>query len=158
MRRTAVTELIVRDGRLSLAIRTMEGLHRVIETSLDPSQEIYCDYLLVGGRLWIRRVYDAHTPPSRGVVVDDDLATVEWSDPAVRYGKAVYRSLSEGRWIVTVTGDGSLGLAKIDEDTEVELQGPPPVRDYEQIVKQIRDEIARVTAGDLLRRVLWPGK
>jgi hypothetical protein len=158
VRRTAVTELIVKDNRLSLEIRTIEGVHRVIPTTLDPAEEIYCDYLLTGGRLWIRRVYDAHTPPSKGVLIDDDLQHVDWNDPAARYGKAVYRALSEGRWIVTVTGDGSLGLAKIDADTDVTLRGPPPVRDYDEIEKQINDDIANVTTGDVLKRILTPGK
>jgi hypothetical protein len=149
--KTAVTELIVKDGRLSVAIRTIEGVDRVVDTPFDPTTEIYCDYVLVNGRLWIRRVYDSHTPPSDGLVITDTLQSVNWNDPAARYGKAVYRSLSEGRWIVTVTGDGSLGLAKIDENADVTLSGPPPVRDYEQIDKQIHDAMGRVSIGDVLK-------
>ena len=103
VRKTAVTELIVKDGRLSLAIRTIEGVNRLIDTPFDPAREIYCDYVLLDGRLCIRRVYDAHTPPHKGLVIDDKLEYVDWNDPAARYGNAVYRSLSEGRWIVTGT-------------------------------------------------------
>ncbi|MCD6405205.1 MAG: hypothetical protein J7M19_05225 [Planctomycetes bacterium] len=80
--RTAVTELIVKDGRLSLAIRTIQGVERVIDTPFDPAREIYCDYVLLDGRMWIRRVYDAHTPPREGLVIDNDLQHVNWSDPA----------------------------------------------------------------------------
>jgi len=156
--RTAVTELIVKDGRLSLAIRTIQGVDRVIDTPFDPAREIYCDYVLLDGRLWIRRVYDSRTPPSKGLVIDSSLEQVNWNDPAARYGKAVYRSLDEGRWIVTVTGDGSLGLAKTDAKAEVVLSGPPPVRDYEQIKKQIDDRMADVTAGDVLKRLVAPPK
>ena len=154
VRKTAVTELIVKDGRLSLAIRTIEGVERVIGTPFDPAREIYCDYVLLNGRLWIRRVYDAHTPPNKGLVIDDKLRQVDWGDPAARYGKAVYRSLGEGRWVVTVTGDGSLGLAKADGKGDVSLSGPPPVRDYDQLEKQINEAVAHVTVGDVLKRVL----
>ena len=157
VRKTAVTELIVKDGQLSLAIRTIEGVDRMIETSFDPAQEIYCDYVLLDGRLWIRRVYDAHTPPSKGLVIDDSLEHVDWDDPAARYGNAVYRSLGEGRWIVTVTGDGSLGLARTDSKSDVLLSGPPPVRDYDQLEKQINGALADVTVSDVLKRVLTSG-
>jgi len=157
VRRTAVTELIVKDGRLSLAIRTIRGVDRVLDTPFDPAQEIYCDYALLDGRLWIRRVYDAHTPPSKGLVIDDSLEQVDWNNPAARYGKAVYRSLSEGRWIVTVTGDGSLGLVKTDANANVVLTSPPPVRDYDQIDKQIDEEMAHVTVGDVLKHIFSSG-
>lgn len=156
VRKTATTELIVRDGTLSVAIRTIEGLERLVETPFAPSREIYCDYVLTDGRLWIRRVYDSHTPPSRGVIIDEALAHVDWTDPATRFGKAVYRSLGEGRWIVTVTGDGALGLAKTDADAEVVLSGPPPVRDYEELEKQIDEDVADVRLGEVLKRLVAP--
>lgn len=158
VRKTAVTELLVKDGRLSVAIRTIEGADQVIEAPFDPSREIYCDYVLLDGRLWIRRIYDADTPPRQGLLIDDKLAEVDWNNPAARYGNAVYRSLGEGRWVVTVTGDGSLGLARVDERAEVTLSGPPPVRDYDQIDKQIHDALAGITAGDVLKRLLGWGR
>ena len=154
VRKTAVTELIVKDGKLSLAIRTIEGVERLIETPFDPAKEIYCDYVLLDGRLWIRRVYDGHTPPSEGLVIDEKLASVDWNDPAARYGNAVYRSLTEGRWIVTVTGDGSLGLAKANGKSATILSGPMPVRDYDQLEKQINEDISRVRVTDVLKRLL----
>lgn len=158
VRKTAVTELIVKDGHLSVAIRTLEGVDRVIDTPYDPSREIYCDYVLMDGRLWIRRVYDAHTPPRQGLLIDHALETVNWGDPAARYGNAVYRSLDEGRWVVTVTGDGSLGLAKVASKAEVRLSGPPPVRDYEELLKQIDDSLAEVTTAEVLKRMIVSGK
>ena len=153
VRRTAVTELIVKDGRLSLAIRTIEGVERVIDTPFDPAREIYCDYVLLDGRLWIRRVYDAQTPPYKGLVIDDKLEQVDWNNPAARYGNAVYRSLGEGRWIVTVTGDGALGLARTDGKAPATLSGPPPVREYQQLDKQIKDAMADVTFGEVVKHV-----
>lgn len=158
VRKTAVTELLVKQGKLSVAIRTIEGVDRIIETPFNPAHEIYCDYVLLNGRLWIRRVYDAHTPPRQGVLIDDNLKEVNWNDPTARYGNAVYRSLDEGRWIVTVTGDGSLGLAKVDNTAEVVLSGPPPVRDYEQIQKQLNEDLAAVSTKDVLKQLLASGK
>jgi hypothetical protein len=153
-----VTELIVKDGRLSLVVRTIQGVERTIDTPFDPRREVYCDYVVLNGRLWIRRVYDSHTPPRDGLVVDKELQDVNWSDPAARYGKAVYRSLEEGRWVVTVTGDGSLALVRVQPEAEVILSGPPPVRDYEQLKKQVDDSLAKVTPGEVLKRVISPGK
>ena len=153
VRRTAVTELLVRGGKLSVAIRTIEGVDRLIETPFDPSREIYCDYVLVDGRLWIRRVYDNYTPPYKGQVIDERFASVDWNAPNAREGKAAYRSLSEGRWVVTVTGDGALALVKADDKTPTVLSGPPPVRDYDQIEKQIADQYSHVTFGEVVRRI-----
>ena len=154
VRKTAVTELTVQGGRLSVAVRTIEGVQRTFETPFDPGHEIYCDYVLLDGRMWIRRVYDAQTPPREGLVIDEDLAKVDWTDPAARHGNAVYRSLSEGRWIVTLTGDGSLGLAKVDADAVVTLSGPPPVRDYQEMLKGIAESMEGISAGEVLKRLV----
>jgi len=154
--RSAVTELLVEKGKLSVVIRTIEGVERVIETPFDPSREIYCDYVVADGRIWIRRVYDDHTPPREGLVIDESLRYVDWDDPAARYGKAIYRSLDEGRWIVTVTGGGSLGLAKAPAAAEVVLSPPAPVRDYEEMEKEIGDTVRKVGAVEVLRRVISP--
>jgi len=156
--KTAVTELVVKDSRLSVVIRTIQGVERVIDTPFDPTREIFCDYVVLDGRLWIRRVYDSHTAPRDGLVIDKDFQYVNWNDPGARYGKAVYRSLGEGRWVVTVTGDGSLALVKVDAKTEVTLSGPPPVRDYEQVKKQVDDSLAKVTLGDVLKHLIAPSK
>ncbi len=158
VRKTAVTELLVENSKLSVVIRTMEGLDRVIDTPFDPMREIYCDYVLLDGRLWIRRVYDANTPPNRGLVIDDNLEHVNWNDSAARHGIAVYRSLSEGRWVVTVTGGGSLGLVKADAKADVRLSAPPPVLDFDQIEKEINEAVAHVSVGDVLKRLLARGE
>ena len=156
--KTAITELVVKDNRLSVAIRTIQGVERTIETPFDPKCEIYCDYVILDGRMWIRRVYDAQTAPSEGLLIDNSLERVDWNDPAAGYGKAVYRSLGEGRWVVTVTGDGSLGLAKVEDDAKVALSGPPPVRDYEQVEKEISRSVADVTIADIVKRIAAEGK
>lgn len=70
VRKTAVTELIVQNGTICVAIQTADGAERVIQTPFDPSHEVYVDYLVANGRLWIRRVFDEQTPPDKGLVID----------------------------------------------------------------------------------------
>lgn len=142
IRRTAVTELVVDEGRLSVAIRDAVGVRRVIETPFDPSHEIYVDYAVLDGRLWIRRVFDDRTPPGEGVLVDPGLAQVDWDAHGEAYGKATYRSLAPGRWVVSVSGDGSLGLARLGDGEPSVLSPPPAVRDYEP-VESARDDALR---------------
>ena len=153
--RTAVTELLVKDGALQVVVRTAEGRLKQIDTPFDPSREIYVDYVILDGRLWIRRVFDAQTPPERGVLVDPGIATVQWERLASGHGKAVYRSLSEGRWVVTVTGDGSLGLAKAEEGSPPALLSPPPeIRDFDQIDQDVRASVDRIGPGEVLRSLV----
>ncbi len=154
VRKTAVTELVVEDGKLCVSIRTNEGVVKQIPTPFDPSGEIYVDYVVLDGRLWVRRVFDAQTPPSAGVVVEPELTDVGWDDPALAHGKAVYRRLDEGRWVVTVTGDGSLGLAKATGNEPTDLTSTPSVRDYEPVHEQARAEVDRIGPGDVVRRLV----
>lgn len=128
--KTAVTELAVHDGKLSVLVVSDNGILRQVPTPYDPANEIYVDYIVRDGRLWIRRVFDANTPPSQGVVVDPMLQSVDWSHNEAEVGKAVYRALDEGRWVISVTGAGSLGLVKVDDDASVKLASTPKVADY----------------------------
>ncbi len=150
IRKTAVTELIVDEGRLTLSVPTPDGGRRNIETGFDPSNEIYCDYVQIDGRLWIRRLYDDRTAPSEGLLLDTRFEFVDWDAPGARQGHAVYRSLAPGRWIVTVTGDGSLGLVPVEGDRPTQLTPAPQVYDYEQIDKQLRARIDRIGPGDVV--------
>lgn len=151
VRRTAVTELRVANGKLDVAIRTLDGEERIIPTPFDPRGEIYVDFAVRDGRLWIRRVFDALTPPSLGVVIDPQLLAIDWDAPGARFGKAVYRSLSEGRWAVTVSGDGSLSLARVPDDVRTVLAPAPPVRDFEQINQEVRTRLDQFSPLELLR-------
>ncbi len=157
VRKTAVTELVVEDGALSVSIRNAEGVVKQVATPFDPSGEIYVDYVVLDGRLWVRRVFDAKTPPSEGVVVEPELAETDWDDPALAHGKAVYRRLDEGRWIVTVTGDGSLGLAKASGAEPTNLTAVPQVRDYEPVDEQARAEVEQIGPGDVVRSLVGVG-
>jgi len=147
VRRTAVTELLVEDGLVTVVVRSAEGVMREIPTTLDAEGEIYVDYVVVDGRLWIRRVFDDMTPPINGQVIDPAMASILWDDADVQVGKAVYRSLDEGRWVVTVTGNGSLGLERAPHEAS-ELSPPPLISSPEEIT----DADARVKgigAGDV---------
>ncbi len=153
VRETAITELQVsKAGGLSVRIRTIEGVQSIIETPYDPTGEVYIDYVVRDGRVWIRRIFDAKTPPAQAMVIDPEFAAINWDDGRTRLGKAVYRSLSEGRWVVTVTGDGSLGLAKADDPGDrAVLATAPEVREYDQIEEQVDARVRDLTPGDIWR-------
>ena len=154
VRKTAVTELLVGDGRLRVRVRTAEGVVQEVQTPYDPSREVYLDYAVLDGRVWIRRVFDEKTPPSEGVLIDPRLAHIEWDLTGAEVGKAVYRSLSDGRWVVSVTGNGSLGLVRVGDEEEVELAAPPPVVDFRAVEGEIEAEMERVGLAELWGRVV----
>lgn len=153
--RTAVTELRVHDGRVDVVVKNAAGEVEVIPTSLDPNREVYVDYVVLDGRLWIRRVFDSATPPDQGQTIDSRLVNIDWDEKHLVYGKATYRRLAEGRWVVTVTGDGSLGLARRDEaDTQpVDLATAPPVADFDAEEEAMAAGDA-IGAREVLQRVL----
>jgi hypothetical protein len=154
VRKSAVTELVVEGGSLSVVVRTLDGTLNEIETPYDPQGEIYVDFAVVGGRLWVRRVFDAHTAPSEGVVVDPKVADLDWDAPGATFGKAVYRSLDEGRWVVTVSGDGSLALTKATDGLPADLNGAPKIHDYAEFERTLDEELERITLGDVWSRLL----
>jgi len=153
VKRTAVTELIVADGGVCVSIRNAEGEIQRIDTPYKAGSEVFVDYVVIDGRLWIRRVFDADTPPNGGVVIDPALADVAWDTGDLLQGKAVYRKVDEGRWVVTVTGNGALGLVKREGDSE-ELAPPPPVRDYPPTIEEVDADVQRVGTFDVLKRVI----
>ena len=152
--RTAVTELVVADGKLAVVIRDAGGNLRTIGTPYDPAREIYVDFVVVDGRLWIRRVFDDRTPPEQGLLIDPALAQIDWNADEAAHGKAAYRALSPGRWVVTVTGDGSLGLARSPGDAPAELAPPPPVRDYQPVETQLDASLRELGPGELLHALM----
>ncbi len=154
VRRTAVTELVVDGGKLCVSIRNAEGVVKSIPTPFDPTGEIYVDYVVLDGRLWVRRVFDAKTPPSEGVLIDPKLVEVAWDNETATHGKAVYRQLGEGRWVVSVTGDGSLGLAKATNSDPVDLATSPDVHDYEPITQQAQAEVDRIGLTDVMKHLV----
>lgn len=154
VRKTAVTELAVEQGKLSVVVRTADGLDRTIETDCDTGYPIHCDYIVMDGRLWIRRVYDDRTAPENGKVIDLDISEIDWSSKKVQYGKTIYKLLNDGRWVVSVTGDGSLGLARKTEDDGKPLALAPPVQDFKEIEKKIDAEVSEITIMDVLTSLM----
>jgi len=154
VRRAAVTELVVEEGALSVAIRDGLGERAVIETPYDPSKEIYVDFAIVGGRVWIRRVFDDATPPSQGTVIDPELADIDWDSADAEVGKAVYRSLGEGRWVISVSGNGGLGLRRARPDELIVLSEAPRVASYDEIEAEAEDAADRVSLRDVLSRLV----
>lgn len=158
--KTAVTELVVEEGKLFVHVRNATGDVQVLETPYDPRGEIYVDFVVVNGRLLIRRLFDEKTRPADAMVIDERLADVDWAAEESRLGKAVYRALDDGRWVITVTTNGSLDLARAPEGESFDLVSAPPVREYDQIREEAAHEIEEIGPGDVIRRVFYgkPGK
>jgi len=67
----------------------------------------------------------------------------------------VYRELGQGRWVITVTANGSLDLVSAPEGESFELVSAPPVRDYDEIQEEAAHEIEEIGPGDVFRRVFY---
>ena len=56
VRRTAVTELVVREGgAVTVRVRTARGMIDEIDTRIDARSEVYVDFVVIDGRALIRR-------------------------------------------------------------------------------------------------------
>ncbi|MHA7814239.1 MAG: hypothetical protein ACX94C_12720 [Phycisphaerales bacterium] len=154
VRQTAVTELVVKDRTVTVQVRTIEGAVETIETRANPDKEIYVDFALLEGRLWIRRVFDADTPPSRANLINPKLANIDWDQESALVGQAVYRRLGEGRWVVNTSGDGALALTKVPEDQIINLSPPPEIGDFDEIQSEVSDTIDKVSWRDVFAAVL----
>ncbi|MGP1309008.1 MAG: hypothetical protein ACTS27_02285 [Phycisphaerales bacterium] len=152
VRQSAVTELLVEDGRIDLRIRTAAGAVREIPTPFDPSRELFVDFVVRDGRVLIRRVFDDRTPPGEGLVLDEELEVIDWDDPSFSRGQTAYRRFEEGRWVVALTGSGAFALRRVGPVDDVELVSGPQINEYEQLERETRDELRSLTAVDVLRR------
>ncbi|MEM9064835.1 MAG: hypothetical protein AAGB51_05035 [Planctomycetota bacterium] len=153
--RQAVTELLVRDDTITVLVRNPGGVVEEIATPYDPRGEVYVDYVVADGRLLIRRVFDELTPPASGTVIDPAVEFVDWADPRMLQGQAVYRQLDEGRWIITVTGNGSLGLVRAGDAGDVgELVSEPEIADFSSLPEEADAEVERIRVGELLQRLV----
>lgn len=154
VRRTAVTELVVTGGTVTALVRSAHGAIAEIPTTADPSREVYVDFALVDGRVWIRRVFDSATRPEDATVIDPRLAEVDWEGPTASVGQAVYRTLGDGRWVVRVSGDGALGLEKVPDDAVISLAEAPPVRSYDEVQAEVEQTVRAVGWRDVLGAVV----
>ena len=158
VRRSAVTELLVRDGSLSVVIRTPEGVLDEVPTAVDPAREVYVDYVVKDGRLWIRRVFDDQTAPENATVIDPSLVDLDWEAASLEHGQAVYRRFQDGRWLVTVTGSGSLGLRRVGDAEELNLETRPLVEPFDPVEKQADRAVDAIGLDDVLRAVVGQGQ
>lgn len=155
VRKTAVTELLVDQDNITVVVRTIEGDKKTIDTGLSPAGEVYVDYVVIDNRLWIRRIFDENTPPAKAVTIDPRFAQVDWDRENAVVGKAVYRRLSPGRWGISVTGDGSLGLKRLAEDQPFDVASPPAVREYDE-QKDISPATRKPGTKEMLRAIVEP--
>jgi hypothetical protein len=153
--RTAVTELVVTDTAVSVRVRTDAGLIKDIPTPINPRDEVYVDYVVVDSRLWIRRVFSARTAPDQAVVIDPAMGAIDWNDPRVTQGKAVYRRLTPGRWLISVSGDGALTLAPTN--TPADLTHAPTLRDFDTLAEDARKDADALGPADVWRWLRSPG-
>jgi len=154
VRQTAITELVVKDRKITVAVRTIEGTAETVETTCNADKEIYVDFALIEGRLWIRRVFDSDTPPSQATIINPKIAEIDWDNESALVGQAVYRHLDEGRWIVNAGGDGALALTKVSEDEIVNLSPPPTIKAFDEIQVQVDEELEKITWRDVFASVL----
>ena len=154
IQKTAVTELVVRDDRLFVEIVTAAGTLEEIVTPYDPSREIHVDYVVSDGRLWIRRIHDDQTPPERAMVIDPEQVEVAWDDDGEVHGLTIYRPLAPGRWVVSVTTNGALSIVRKKDDEITPLRPPPEIREFDQMERKLRSDLAEIGPLDIARRIL----
>ena len=153
VRQSALTELEVTPDSVDVLIRTIDGDIRRIPTPFDPQGEIYLDYLVGNGRIWMRRIFDASTPPAEGLLIDPLWNEVDWPRAGMQYGKAIYRSLEPGIWSIQVSGNGALSLLPVDRSRLQYLEANPQIRSYEEIQTEIDQEIREIGFADI--KTLW---
>jgi hypothetical protein len=143
VKQTSVTELVVEGGKLSVVISTLDGELKRIPTPFDPAGEIHVDYVVRDGRLWIRRVHDSATAANDALLIDPALAGLSWEGAGADYGLAIYRPLSEGRWVISVTASGALSLVKKERGAAPEsaLEPAPRVQQFEQLEGEVRKNV-----------------
>lgn len=144
VRETAVTELLVEDRAVAVRVRTIQGAIETIETPFHADDEIYVDFALVSGRLWIRRVFDSRTAPNDAVIINPTFAQVDWDAEGAKLGRAVYRSLDDGRWVVTTSGDGSLALTQIPHDEPIDLAPPPELGSFDELDRELDEQLTHI--------------
>lgn len=149
--RTAVTELEVNEDEVCVTVRTADGQIDRQVVDVDPANDIYVDYVVKDGRLLIRRVFDSTRAPDDAGAVDSKLLNIDWNDPSVSHGQAIYRKLTTGRWIVAVSGSGALTLAKVNPTDEVQLMKAPKIGAFNPVAETAQ-EIEKIGPTDVLGR------
>ncbi|NDV60926.1 hypothetical protein G0Q06_00505 [Puniceicoccales bacterium CK1056] len=154
VRQSAITELEVTADAVAVLVRTVDGSIRRVPTPFSPKEELYVDYVVGNGRIWIRRVFDASTPPGRALVIDPIWKTVDWESPELSYGKAIYRTLQPGIWSIQVNGSGALSLERVDSSRVAVLQASPEIRTYEEMQIALDAEVKSIGTEDFWKLFL----
>lgn len=154
VRQTAVTELLVQNGAITVRVRTAAGALREIQTPFDPARELFVDFVVRDGRILIRRLFDDRTAPEHGLMIDAELAQIDWDDPSFARGQTAYRRFEEGRWVIAVTGGGAFALRRVGPVDDVELVANPSVRDFDELEREARAELDALSPTEVLRRFL----
>ena len=132
VKKTAVTELIAyEDGSVCVAFISLDGTEEIRKTPFKLGSEVYVDFAVMDGRAFFRRVFDENTPPKEALVINP--IDKSWSKTGeTTKGRAVYTRLEEpGRWTVTLSGNGSLDMAKKGlNEPPTPLMVPPTMKDY----------------------------
>jgi hypothetical protein len=149
VRQSAITELEVTAESVAVLIRTIDGEVKRIETPYDPKEEIFVDYLVGNGRIWIRRVFDDSTPPENGMVIDPVWEVIDWKNAGLSYGKIVYRALEPGIWSIQVSGNGALSLEPSTGSHPDRLAAAPEIRSFEEIQFALDAEVQSITLQDI---------
>lgn len=152
VRQTAVTELLVEGGSITVRVRTAAGALREIETPFDPARELFVDFVVRDGRILIRRLFDDRTAPEHGMVIDAELTQIDWDDPSFARGQTAYRRFEEGRWVIAVTGGGAFALRRVGPVDDVDLVSSPGVREFGELDREARAELDALSVSDVLRR------
>ncbi len=149
VRQSAITELEVTADSVAVLIRTIDGEVRRVPTPFNPRKEIFVDYLIGNGRIWIRRIFDQATPPEQALVVDPLWDSVDWKKAGLSYGKIIYRSLDPGLWSIQVSGNGALTLEPVAASTVTRLVASPEVRSYEEIQLELDQSVKDIQFKDM---------
>lgn len=154
VREAAVTELeVAENSEIAIVVRGADQVLQRIETPFDARNEVHVDFVVREGRLFIRRVYDEATPPEEGVLIDPALDHIDWDDPALARGLAVYRGgLTPGRWVVSTSGNGALDLQRVQGEGDP-LVYAPEVRSFEAIERAVEEEHRRVSWMDVVAAI-----
>jgi hypothetical protein len=82
------------------------------------------------------------------VVIDPKLVGVKWDAPGAQHGKIIYRNrMTDGRWVITVTGDGSLGLKKVSDSENVELVDRPYIKEFDPVEQNANRDVEAIGLG-----------
>lgn len=161
VKKTAVTELLVNeDGSICVVFVSMNGEEKVVPTKFRMGSEIFVDFVIIDGRAFFRRVFDENTAPKEAMLIDPKLQEVEWDKGHASSGKATYAKLTEqGRWVVTLTGNGSLDIRKKgDNEPQTVLVPSVDVNDYSQVEKDVKDTVNKISFGDVMGRLFGSGQ